>query len=496
MYLEEEKREARAKKEEDRARKLEERRLRDEEKQKARNENIKSKGLIDSPQGTTGNKDALTEAEPPVLEPIPHVASIAPTDKVQAATEESNSPGDEKRMDPTFIPMSEMDEITASQANLGKVDTEESDLEPVVTAESELPPTGTLIGDAEAIARRVFSAPVENETASPSEPLASETKEIANSTSNIEEAPVVGAEVTEALNTDPASMSAPPLGLAPATGELGLAKRPDVPVTARIAPPVSAGTPDAATTVTTVSGPSTSPKAKESKGISSWLKTKFSRPRRTSKSLKSEPPTATATNKETGFVGGANLTAPEVSNPSSDHGGSSMRAVAMAGKDTTDIGPTDQATAPELSPVVSPNDEDLYAASTRSPKGTGAAQRQSTDSPSISSLSSDEDTRGRSAIPRDREPLSQKEFLQEELMKGEHVDPALIAGEQVDPALVGQGHGHGKGESSSGGGGEEFEEARDTFDSEKLSPPDKSMIGGGSRKSDSPARDSRFLEDL
>lgn len=93
----------------------------------------------------------------------------------------------------------------------------------------------------------------------------------------------------------------------------------------------------------------------------------------------------------------------------------------------------------------------------------------------------DEDTRGRSAIPREREPITQNQFVHEEIDKG-HIDPALTR--------------RGKESESSTGGGEEFEEARDTFDSEKLSPPAAGIVGGTERKSDSPARDSKFSEDL
>ena len=384
--------------------------------------------------------------------------------------------------EPATIAAPEANEIIASEANISKVNTEESDLAPVVTAKSELPLTEHSSGDAEAIARRVFSSPVENEASPALEPSASETKELINSTSNVEEAPVVKADTAIVPTTEPV----PAASVTPAAETIpSTATKPDAPVAARVAPPISSTSQPTATTETTVSGPPTSSKAKESKGVSSWLKTKF---RRTSRTTKPEISTgAAADTKEKGFVGGANLTAPEASKPSSDQGDSSMREVAMAGKDTT-------AAAPELSPVVSPNDEELYSASTRSNnKASGAIQRQSSSSPSISSLSSDEDTRGRSNVPRDRQPLSQREFLNEELKSGEHVDPDLVAEGRLDPNLLTRSE---KGESSSAGVGEEFEEARDTFDSEKLSPPDKSVVGGKGRTSDSPARDSKFIEEL
>lgn len=431
----------------------------------------------------------VATAEPPVLEPIPHVASITPTEKLPIATaEEPKSealPGDVDRLDPTFLPMSQMDEVTASQANLAPTDTEEPELERMATAESEISVAGQGIsGDAEAIARRVFSAPVENET--PLDPvLEAETENITKATSNVKEAPVVKAETA----TVPAVAETTPT---PAKAEPSMtATKHDVPVATKVAPGNTAATPPAPTTETTVTGPgpSASSKPKEGKGVSSWLKTKFSR--RASKSINPENTTAATDTKEKGFIGGATLTsAPEASNPSSDHGDSSMRDVAMAGKDTT----ANTTTAPGLSPVVSPNDKDLYSASPLGhSKATGGIQRESTSSASISSLSSDEDTRGRSAIPREREPLSQQKFQNDELKSGKNVDPALLEGEQLDPALP---SGHGKGESSTSGGGEEFEEARDEFDSEKLSPPDKSIVAGKDRASGSPARDSKFLEDL
>lgn len=447
------------------------------------------------------SEPVVATAEPPVLEPIPHVASIAPTEQPQSATvkepESGNVADDEDRLDPTFIPMSQMDEITASQANLVTTDKEEPELERIVTAEREVPASGQAIsGDAEEIARRVFAAPVDNET--PLDPaLEPETAEVVEATANVEEAPVVRSE-TAAVSAAPetkatpeavAVSTAPETKQAPATAEPTKTKKHDEPVATRVAPTIAAATAPTPTTETTVSGPTPSPKSKEGKGVSSWLKTKFSR--RASKSINPENPTAATDTKEKAFVGGATLTgASEASKTSSDQGDSSMRNVAMAGKDTT----ATTATAPELSPVVSPNDEDLYSASPlRNPDAVGGTQRRSSSTASISSLSSDGDIRGRSAVPREREPLSQQEFLDSELQSGKNVDPTLVAGEQLDPAL---GAKHGKGESSTSGGGEEFEEARDEFDSEKLSPPDKTIIAGKDRVSGSPARDSKFMEDL
>ena len=419
--------------------------------------------------------EPVTEPGPPALDPVPHVEPkiAAEEPKLQPL------PGDEERIAPTFIPMSEREEVTMSQANLPMAATEEPQLEPAVTAESGTASGAHLSGDAATIAQRVFNAPVENEAISGPEwePPALEAQEAANATETVEEAPIVKAEIAPVPATETKAVTevtpAPVTAQAPVTTQAPVIAEHDTPVAARIAPLAPQ-----ATMETTVTG-GTSPKSKEPKGVSSWLKTKF---RRSSKPAKPETTAPGTETKEKAFVGGANLTAPETTKTSSEQGESSMREVAMAGKDTP--------VAPTIStevPVLSPAEDEMYDAS---PGATGAVQRESSFL-SISSLSSDEDTRGRSAVPRDnRQQLTQEEFVRQEAAKQHtgNVDPAL-GGSALDPALKG----HGKTESSSAGGDQEFEEARDTFDSEKLSPP---AVVGGEKKSDSPARDSKFLEDL
>ena len=417
--------------------------------------------------------EPVTEPEPPALDPVPHV-------EPNIAAEEPRLqplPGDEERIAPTFIPMSEREEVTMSQANLPTAATEEPELEPAVTAESVTASGAHLSGDAATIAQRVFNAPVENEAISGSgrEPPAIEAQEAANATETVEEAPIVKAEIAPVPATETTAVAevtpAPVTAQAPVIAEPSSTIKHDTPVAARVAPLA----PQATMETTVIGG--TSSKSKEPKGVSSWLKTKF---RRSSKPAKPETTAPGTETKEKAFVGGANLTAPETTKTSSEQGESSMREVAMAGKDTP-VAPT---ISPEV-PVVSPAEDEMYDAS---PRATGAVQRESS---SISSLSSDEDTRGRSAVPRDnRQQLTQEEFVRQEAAKQHtgNVDPAL-GGSALDPALKGPG----KTESSSAGGDQEFEEARDTFDSEKLSPP---AVVGGERKSDSPARDSKFLEDL
>ena len=415
-------------------------------------EKEESKGEA-KPEAEEAKADAVVAAQPPpILDPIPVTTPLV-TDEPKIET----VPTDEGRIDTKSMPTAELGPIDATQANLAPVSTEGSELEQVYTAQSG----GHLSGNAEEIARRVFSAPVKGEPATSTAvgDTTSGSEELVNETSNTEKAPVVQASTA----TIPA----------PETEQPSMATKHEPPVAHKLAPIIPA-----ATTETTVSGPITSKatKEKDTSKVSSWLKTKFSR--RTSKPAKPESTTAPTEGKEKGFIGGINLTGPDASNTGSDHGDSSMREVAMAGKDTV-------LTTTEPPPVSPTAHDNLYSASDRSlhtgPTAAGALQRDSLSSPSISSLSSDEDTRGRSAIPREREPITQDQFVHEEMDKG-HIDPALTHRPQES--------------ESSTGGGEEFEEARDRFDTEKLSPPAAGILGGTERKSDSPGRDSKFMEDL
>ena len=398
--------------------------------------------------------EPVAETEPPILDPIPTVELIStvPTDvQPLSGAKEGNGP--------PVVSTTESDSISAEVAKLEPVTTEESDLAPVVTAESGTDLARPLSGDAEEIAQRVFAAPVQDSSTlnTSIEPSSSEIQDLANATTDTTVAPVVIPASTQESSSAPA----------PAPKEASATTKHDTPVAAKTAQTVPA-----ATVETTVSGPSTSPKPKDSGKVASWLKTKFSR--RTSKPAKPEIPPSVTDSKEKGFVGGASLTNAEASKASSDGGGSSMHEVAMAGKDNA-TSPAGTAKNPVVGPVA---DDDLA----NHPVSAGALQQEPTTSTEISSLSSDEDTRGRSAVPRDQERLTRDEFVREEIANGAQLDPALTK--------------HSKAESSSAGGKEEFEEARDTFDTERLNPPPPGSLGGGGRASDSPARDSKFLEDL
>ncbi|KAL8731358.1 MAG: hypothetical protein Q9166_003450 [cf. Caloplaca sp. 2 TL-2023] len=286
--------------------------------------------------------------------------------------------------------------------------------------------------DASKIAERVLSSPVVDESEGVTDP-------------------VPNSDIASSNTTEPTTIS-PPVAPKPA------------PTTTKEVAPLGEriGTPTA-TTETTVTGPPSSQKQGKGEGkVSSWLKNKLRRSSKPAKSESSKTSVSETAGNEKAFVGGASLTNPtstskSSSDPSKD---GSVREVAMVGKsDAGSVAPATSATSgPIAAPAATPSglasgtddddDDDLYAASTKD-----QPKQQSRSSSPVSSLSSDEGEhpRGRSQLRRE------------------------VTGSDEN--------------------GEEFEEARDHFETERLSPPAplKDTVG---RASDSPVRDSKFSEDL
>ena len=192
------------------------------------------------------------------------------------------------------------------------------------------------------------------------------------------------------------------------------------PLETRIAPPI---------TETTISGPSSTPKSPKGESkVSSWLKTKFSR--RASKPARpeiSDPIKSSSSN----FIASGTPVAPAANSESKIRDEPLTNDVAV---------PEQEGVNPAEG---TPSVRESYNAHKR-----GNPKQGSISSSSIS-LSSDEDTRGRTDLRREKTSSSQ---------------------------------------------GDDFEEARDHFDTEKLEPP--AALGNFGRGSDSPVRDSRFQEDL
>lgn len=310
----------------------------------------------------------------------------------------------------------------------------------------------------------------------------------------------------------------------------------ETPLSTRIAPPVAAS-PAAipkATVETTVTGPSKSPKEKEPGKVTSWLKSKL---RRTSKATKPEQTSTTSAAapesdkvKTAGITGGTTSAPTENSGPTnSDLRDDSMREVAMAGKDAegTDFaGKPGTAAAGGISedvggdtnaPVVSPTSEnlnaELYDNDSDEEEDGGHRRRrlrESTSSPEISSLSSDEDPRGRSSVRlADSMNLPTNESAQQPTNKragmvvpdlpadalaaaaasgNVPLPPPTIEETDVDPATAGA--------AKEGVSAEEIEATEE----EKLAPPPAIVPAAAQalepRASASPKRDSRFVEAL
>ena len=335
----------------------------------------------------------VTATEPPVLDPIPKVEPISAEQRGDASLSEGISP-----------------------------------VEPIAISTEE--PRGTVtppvrdLDHAELVASHVFSAPIVNDeppqvpdisplgTLEQAAAVPLPTAEHPNSTAS-------KAEIEPSTMTKPTTLAKPTMYTKP--------------VTSGIAP--------APTTQTTITGPAST--LKEPKGeskVSSWLKSKLSASRNSkpAKPVDTQETSLKGNSKDKSFVGGVNLTNPSAaSNSSLDPAtSSSVREVAMAGRQPAAVlhRPAD-------------DDDELYAAS--EPQSHSRHRDRSSSSPSISSVSSDEDTRGRPMIRREETESSRAE---------------------------------------------EFEEALDHFDEEALAPP--AALAEVGRVGGSPVRDSKFQEIL
>ena len=441
---EEEKREKQAKKDEERAKKAEEKRKREEEKQKAKEEKTSIMAPVVAPV-------VVPDASEPQ---VPHEAE-------QTTTEEEGKPS-------TEAPKSEETEP----------DTEE--LERFNTAE-----TG--------------EAPSTDKAAEPEEPVA-----------DTEETSVDKTAAAEAM-----------------IGTEGPGIKHETPVSSRIALPAAASTSPpvipAATIETTVSGPGKSPKEKDSGKVSSWLKNKF---RRNSKPTKPEIPPISAPIPMTADPEKTTLsTNTDGSGPaaSSDLGDQSMREVAIAGKDfgagdSSNPNPlssnpaTSSLAAPPLLPEKTKYQTEQDAAAglyDNDGEAEGEGEEDGSTSPvEISSLSSDEDTRsrGRSAIRlADEMNLPTNEAAQQPVDKragmvvGDLPPTSIPAAATSAVTDSGAANAEAKTEVEKQNekvkGAEGEEEGEDLGD---LPPPPAAVPAAQAegRVSGSPARDSRFVEEL
>ncbi|KAL8954061.1 MAG: hypothetical protein Q9222_000118 [Ikaeria aurantiellina] len=420
---------------ETRAQKEEQKLKKAEEKRLRDEEKRKSKAAKGAVAVAIDEERPTTASEPPVLDPIP---SVEPID---TESDDLQTPQIRTTLTEEIMLQAE-EEKRASMLAEGATAIPSSGFTKADDAGVAEPASL----DASKVAERVLSSPVVD----PSE----------EATSTIPGPPVS----TLSTTTQPTTVSSPTAPEPETT-----AKKDVEPLHQRIGLPT-------ATTETTVTGP---PAQKPQKGegkVSSWLKNKLRRSSKPAKPEISKPIPVESTSNEKSFVGGASLTgATSTSKSSTDPGkDGSVREVAMVGKSDArvaaeggDAAPAATTTTATPTPAThgtaasddSDNDDDLYAASTQDrdrDQDRGGNHHSRSSSP-VSSLSSDdgEHPRGRSQLRRE--------------MTG----------------------------SEAGGTGaeEEFEEARDHFETETLEPPAplKDTVG---RASDSPVRDSKFSEDL
>ena len=214
--------------------------------------------------------------------------------------------------------------------------------------------------------------------------------------------------------------------------DLGEAKAlPSAPAQTTVTGPSEAKTAPSATASTTVTGPSSTPKVPKGESkVSSWIKTKVLR--RASKPVKPEASVLAQSSNPTAD------TAPPATyqdDPSSTISGNKLP--------DRDVNPAPKEPRADNEAIAeAPSD-------IASRKDVPDAEQQHDKASSISSLSTEDWTRGRSEIRREETNVSQSE---------------------------------------------DYEEARDHFDSQDLAPP--TAFKETTRVSDSPVRDSKFLEDL
>ena len=521
----------------------------EQEKAEARAKKEEAKAAKRRPRAATN--ESIVEAEPPVLEPIPTtepIAAAAPqlleeeTPLTPAQTKAAQPEDDYEEATVPGSPGAFDARIIAQRVLSASEQSTVSDIEPVPAPKDEdvSPPATPGDLDAAAIAKRVLAAPVENDDASVAASLHPENIEPVEVTT--EAAPTEEPIITEPKGTTIEEASKPAV---PAVGA--------EPVTKRTAPAITGSTsqvniPQGPTTSITGGKSSTASKTlskeksdtgKEPGKVTSWLKNKLRRNSKPTKPAISDP--IPIVEEEKPLKG---LTpAPVAPNSTSAPESVGLAPGAMAGAGTvsaagtapTSGGPTtsnppdmpQQGDGPEVDPlydITPPTTAAQQAEPLASANNTGPSDDRS---PSVSTLSTLSTTsslrRGRSTIPRTH-PAGSMEALKASLSShpsgggGESTAVAALASHEREafaeaqpppPGLVAGDEGKEQPRESED---QQFEEARDKVDVDDdgmlagtgLEPPPKNVfanagegVGVGSVKGKgSPARDSRFSEDI
>ena len=342
--------------------------------------------------------------------------------------------------------------------------------------------------DAAAIAKRVFSAPVENDDASIAPSLHPE---------NIDPVKITTKETPDEALVVPESKASPAVATSEKRERPTVSATTDLdPVAKRVGPPITGSTSQVNVPqgpITSITGGSSSPASKtltkeksdtgkEPGKVSSWLKSKLRRNSKPTKPAISDPIPVIEEEKPS-----RGLTPAPVATTTADAVNPSPGAVAITGASAGEP-------LPEVDPLYDVTPPGIATAPTPGPAASGP--------PSISTLSttsSSSERRGRSKVPRTH-PAGSMEALK--FTTTQPSDPVAVAHlasnereafAEAEPATMGRGAPAGVIEPRESE--DQFEEARDMVDENALEPPPKIMASGEKGRG-SPARDSRFSEDL
>ena len=437
-YIVDEKREAKAKRDEERARKAEEKHLRDAEKRKSRTVTA-SPGVAMEP--------STSDLEPPAIDPIPQFDPISTEEsKLTQVPSEWPDTGTDSTKEPPDLDSTEIQKESGSDAAEGytrpeQIAWESSELRRVsaekptrldlLSRESYKAETNSFPESIQIIGVAANKVETDPQGVQKIKPV---------SLTGLSDAELIAARVlssptesNKAIEIVPLPSALPEAALSSKTSKTSknsTDETADPSALLKHRDPIEVRIAPSATTETIISGPSSGPKSP--KGDSKVSSWLKSKfSRRTSKTPK--PDISPSESNSRIPISNEPVTTAGASSSSLDRDDSSAREVAMAGK---------RYAGANNGTMV---DDDLYAASGNEP----VKERQETASSSVSSLSDSNGTRGRSELRRE-----------------------------------------GTGDSHS----EEFEEARDHFDSEELAPP--ASFNNNGRASDSPVRDSKFQEIL
>ncbi|MCJ1471857.1 hypothetical protein MMC13_000498 [Lambiella insularis] len=443
-FKEEEKREERTKKDQEKSRKAEEKRLRDEEKRKSKSGPVGA-ALVPAEK----SKETKVEESIPVLDTIPSVAPID-TKEITSPVEEDVAPRETEELERTtteYLTPTSTEEVVPTTPELAP----EGEVEAAQETTEEIVPTTTEATTSSVVHEAYSETADETVPAAAEETIPVASQEVIPENVTPTTADAIVARVFGAPIVAPSEEVPIPLITSEEPLNTTSAEKVEQDSTAPAVEPSTAATQKESvaarfvpSTTATATGPKSSnasPKPDQGPKLSTWLKSKFSR---SSKSPKPSDETSEPTTKPSTL----SKTNPKVEAPAA-------KGLSPQGRALLGVPVGDAATTEKENPTPS------------------AAQATRSRSTSISSLSSD--------VPTATNPhaADTKEDAESEPMRGR------TRSNEIRKESTAESH-----EATTP---EEFEEAKDHFDAEKLPLP---TFAPTQRATESPVRDSRFVENL